>query len=151
MERIGNFTRGVFLLGRKPEEEWFWWFKPFLKLRAAFRGYWMSIKIKINITCVSKEYEIKTKMEQEQWLQLKILFLLGYNLKTVVWWGDWYLVRWRSLLGEIFLGGEGANFQMVEKNLCMGGKALPLLPHSQYICWKYIIEDRENPQPYSIF
>ena len=48
-------------------------------------------------------------------------------------------------------GGGGANFQMVEKNLCMGGKALPLLPHSQYICWKYIIEDRENPQPYSIF
>ena len=26
--------------------------------------------------CVSKEYEIKTEMEQEQWLQLKMLFLL---------------------------------------------------------------------------
>ena len=35
------------------------------------------------MTCVSKEYEIKTKMEQEQWLQLKKLFLLGYNLKIV--------------------------------------------------------------------
>ena len=33
--------------------------------------------------CVSKEYEIKTKMEQEQWLQLKMLFLLGCNLKIV--------------------------------------------------------------------
>ena len=33
--------------------------------------------------CVSKENEIKTKMEQEQSLQLKILFLLGYNLKVV--------------------------------------------------------------------
>ena len=32
--------------------------------------------------CVSKEYEIKTKMEQEQWLQLKMLFLLGYNFIT---------------------------------------------------------------------
>ena len=39
--------------------------------------------MKINMTCVSKEYEIKTKMEQEQWLQLKKLFLLGYNLKIV--------------------------------------------------------------------
>ena len=35
------------------------------------------------MTCVSKEYEINTKMEQEQWLQLKLLFLLGYNLKIV--------------------------------------------------------------------
>ena len=26
---------------------------------------------------MSKEYEIKTRMEQEQWLQLKMLFLLG--------------------------------------------------------------------------
>ena len=35
------------------------------------------------MTSVSKEYEIKTKMEEEQWLQLKMLFLLGYNLKIV--------------------------------------------------------------------
>ena len=35
------------------------------------------------MTCVSKEYEIKTKMQQEQWLQLEMLFLLGYNLKIV--------------------------------------------------------------------
>ena len=32
---------------------------------------------------MSKEYEIKTKLEQEQWLQLKILSLLDYNLKIV--------------------------------------------------------------------
>ena len=31
-----------------------------------------------------KEYEIKTKMEQEQWLQLKMQFLFGYNLKIVI-------------------------------------------------------------------
>ena len=36
------------------------------------------------MTCVSKEYEIKTKMEQQQWLQLKMLFLLGCNMKIVV-------------------------------------------------------------------
>ena len=35
------------------------------------------------MTCVSKEYEIKTKMEQEQLLQLKMLLFLGYNLKIV--------------------------------------------------------------------
>ena len=36
-----------------------------------------STKIKINMTYVLKEYEIKTKMEMEQWLQVKVLFLLG--------------------------------------------------------------------------
>ena len=35
------------------------------------------------MTCVSRKYEFKTKMEYEQLLQLKILFLLGYNLKIV--------------------------------------------------------------------
>ena len=35
------------------------------------------------MTCLSKEYEIKTKMEEEQWLQLKMLFLLDINLKIV--------------------------------------------------------------------
>ena len=34
------------------------------------------------MSCVSKGYEIKT-IEQEQYLQLKMLFLLGYNLKIV--------------------------------------------------------------------
>ena len=33
---------------------------------------------------VSKEYKIKTKMVQEQWLQLKMMFLLGFNLKIVI-------------------------------------------------------------------
>ena len=36
------------------------------------------------MTCVSKQYEIKTNMEQQLWLQLKMMFLLGYNLKIVV-------------------------------------------------------------------
>ena len=29
------------------------------------------------------EYEIKIKMRQEQWLLLKMKFLLGYNMKIV--------------------------------------------------------------------
>ena len=68
---------------REPEEEWFWRFEPFSKLKTAFCEYWTSIKMKVNMTCVSKEYEIKTKQEQGQWLQLKMLFLLDYNLKIV--------------------------------------------------------------------
>ena len=47
------------------EKEWFWQFKPFSKLKTPFCEYWTSIKIKISMTCVSKEYEIKTKMVQE--------------------------------------------------------------------------------------
>ena len=39
------------------------------------------------MTRVFKEHEIKTKMEQEQWLHLRMLFLLGYNLKIIIWWG----------------------------------------------------------------
>ena len=73
------FTRWM-----EPKEEWFWQFEPFSKLKTAFREYWTSVKIKINMTWVSKEYKIKIKMEQEQWLPLKMLFLLGYNLKKVV-------------------------------------------------------------------
>ena len=43
-----------------------------------------SIKIKISMTCVPQVYEIKTKMVQEQWLQLKMTFLLGHNLKIFI-------------------------------------------------------------------
>ena len=82
---IQNFTGGdFFTMWRKPEEEWFWGFKLFSKLKTAFCEYLSSIKIKINMTCVSREYEMKTIMEQEEWLQLKMLFLLGYNKKIVV-------------------------------------------------------------------
>ena len=64
------------------DEEWFWRFEPSSKLKTAFYEYQTSIKIKINMTEVSKEYEIKTKMKLEQWLQLKMLFLLGYSFEN---------------------------------------------------------------------
>ena len=44
------------------------------------------------MTYVSKEYQSKTKMVQEQWLQLKMQLLLGYNLKIVIQWGENWLV-----------------------------------------------------------
>ena len=42
-------------------------------------------QLKLKLTGpVCPDYKIKTKMVQEQWLQLKMLFLLGYNLKIVI-------------------------------------------------------------------
>ena len=91
---------------REPEEELFWRFEPFSKLKTAFHECWTSLKSKL--TFVSTEYESKTKMEQEQWLQLKVLFLLGYNQLLfsggiVFRWGG----GWESVLVGFFLGGGG--------------------------------------------
>ena len=36
------------------------------------------------MTYVYKEYEVNIKMAQQQWLQLKTKFLLGYNMKSVI-------------------------------------------------------------------
>ena len=55
----------------------------FLKIKTTFCIYWTSIKIKTSRACVHKEYEQKIKMVQEQWLQLKMKFLLGYNMKII--------------------------------------------------------------------
>ena len=69
---------GFFTRWWEPEEEWFWRLENIAKLKTVFCVYWTSIKIKISMTCVLNEYEIKTKMVQEQWLQLKLTFLLFY-------------------------------------------------------------------------
>ena len=55
----------------EPEKELFWQLEPFSELNTTFCIYWTSIKMKISMTCVYKEYKIKRKMVQEQWLQLK--------------------------------------------------------------------------------
>ena len=41
-----------------------------------------------------KEYESKIKMIQEQELQLKMKFLLGYNMKIVIQWGARRINLW---------------------------------------------------------
>ena len=33
--------------------------------------------------CMYREYEMKMEMIHEQWLQLKLKFLLGYNMKII--------------------------------------------------------------------
>ena len=60
------------------------------------------------MTRVFKEHEIKTKMEQEQWLHLRMLFLLGYNLKIIIWWGGVGGARRGREGGKVWLFvGEG--------------------------------------------
>ena len=44
-----------------------------------FELWWTLIKIKIGMSCEYKEYEVKMKMVQEQGLELKTKFLLGYT------------------------------------------------------------------------
>ena len=73
-------SRGNFFFGWwGTKEEWSGPFQPFSKLKTTFCKYWTLIKIKNSINCGYKEYEVKIKMEQEQWLQLKIKFLLNYT------------------------------------------------------------------------
>ena len=68
----------------------------FFKAKTAFCEYWTSIKIKISMICVSKEYEIKTKMVQEKWLQLKMTFLFFIGLNWLLVgreeWANFWLV-----------------------------------------------------------
>ena len=42
------------------------------------------LKSKLAWLVCTKSMKIKTKMLQEQWLLLKMKFLLGYNMKTVI-------------------------------------------------------------------
>ena len=61
---MGNFARDNFFMeGWEPEEGWFWLriFEPFEKPKATFYKYWTSIKIKITMICVYKEYKVKIK------------------------------------------------------------------------------------------
>ena len=75
----GEFCWGVG--GFFAEEEWFW-LRPSSKLKRTFCKYWTS-KSKLAWP-VCKEYEVKIKMVREQWLQLKMKFLLGYTMKIVL-------------------------------------------------------------------
>ena len=50
--------------------------------------------------CVYKEYEVKVKMVQEQWLQIKVNFLLLFNGggggRINLWFGGGGGVYWRG-------------------------------------------------------
>ena len=52
------------------------------------------------MTC-EKMYEVKIKMLQEQWLQLKVEPLVGYDMKNIILW-DGINLWWE---GESTVGG----------------------------------------------
>ena len=61
--------------------KWFWPFKPFSRPKTStFCKYCTLIKIKTGLTCAYKEYEVKIKVVQVQWLQPKMKFLVCYNI-----------------------------------------------------------------------
>ena len=108
---MGNFARMDCFSGCwESEEEWFWPFEPFSKLEITLCKYWTLFKIKISMTCVYKEYEVKIKVVQEQWLQLKMKFFLGCNMRwdknvvgTVYWCGFHCceILQWKKFLHNV--------------------------------------------------
>ena len=76
------------------------------------------------MNCV-KEYESKTKMVQEQWLQLK-MFLLGYNLKTFV------CAYVRACVRGMTFGGEGKKLWRGESSV---GRTFPGGGNEQIFGW----------------
>ena len=59
------------------------------------------------MTFAYKEYKVKIKMVQEQWLQLKMKFLLDFNMKIIIEWGGWGGGGGGSTFGRGSLLGEG--------------------------------------------
>ena len=88
--------RDFFTRWWEPDEESFWRFRNC--------EYWTSIKIKISMIYVLKEYEIKTKMVQEQWLQLKRMFLFFIRLNWLLVGGNKNLVG-RGWMSKFLVGG----------------------------------------------
>ena len=106
-----------------------WPLEPFSKLKTTFCTYWTSIKIKVSMTCEYKEYEVKIQIVPEQWLQLKMKFLLGYNMKIVTWWeGTNFWCGGKNLMGEVYWGTFPSG-GMSKFLACEGG--IPSIPPVQ--------------------
>ena len=58
-------------------------------------------KIKISMTCMHKEYEVKKKWCRSK---LKMNFWLGYNMKIVTWW--WGYFSWWGVMSKFSASGE---------------------------------------------
>ena len=70
--------------GWEPDGEWFWLFESFSKLKITFSNS-IEYQLKSKLAWLAyTEYEVKIKIAQEQWLQLKMKFLLGNNMKIVI-------------------------------------------------------------------
>ena len=128
-----------------------------------FQGYWRNRKwIFLGL--------IKNNVEFPGVLVLGLKISEGCNIILWSFW-EWSLVLSRISLGKVnnlkipagfskkyvvnlpvcFFWNSPLGYCLTrEEHPCMGVKAPLFLLHSQYICCKYVIEDRENPQPYSV-
>ena len=101
------------------------------------------------MACVYKEYRHKIKMVQEQWLQLKMKILLGYNMKLFIRVGKMNLwqresTEWDFLVGKGWVSfwpvGEGLSYSPSREN--------PVSPLSQSVKnFKYPIWLSPPPRP----
>ena len=79
--------RYIFIGWWEPKKERFWLFEPFSKLKTTFCKYWTLIKIKISMTRVYKEHEVKVKIVQKQCFH------------CVITWKSLFSGRIESLIG----------------------------------------------------
>ena len=83
------------------------------------------------MTCMYQEYEIKAKMVQEQWLELKIKFLIIFYFFIfflIFWW-------WSgepTLEGRIFQVERSANFWQVGEVSSQSPTVVKFLPNVPY-------------------
>ena len=140
VSEIKDFVGGIFLLGsgnlRRSDFDHLNLFK---KLKTAFCDCQTSIKFKISMTCVYKEYKIKTKWYRSNdsifyWVMTwTLLFRGGGGIKFLV--GE-------SLLGGIFLGGGGiSKFLTGEGGLPPIPSVEKTLPDILYKCHKVNKDD----------
>ena len=120
---IGNVAWGMFSMsgGSLPRSNLNIW--TFLKLKTRFFKYWISIKIKISLTCMYKDYKFEIKMVQEQWLQLKMKSFWRSDMKidistgdggsrggTNLWWGVIKIWFGETTTEGFFLVGRWTKF-----------------------------------------
>ena len=97
------------------EKAWFWPFEPIWKLKTKFCKYWTSIKF--STECINVK-----KITQEQWLQLKMKFLLGCNMKMLFNGSN----EIRGFLGFFPRGGGGRSKFSARRSIVCTGVSPPL-------------------------
>ena len=83
--RGGGILGGKFFTRWWEPEEWSWQSELFPKQKQHSVDTEHQLKSKLAWLL---RLEIKTKTVQEQWVRLKMMFLLGYNLKIFSYWGS---------------------------------------------------------------
>ena len=118
----------------------------FLTAKKKFCKYWTLIKIKISMTCMYKEHNVK-KLVQEHWIKLKMKFLWGYTKGGTFGEGDstWGNSSWWRGDDQIFcwLGWTAPHLPSRENS----GLCSPTIPHifcHLFSCSFYHLFSRRN-------